>query len=103
MIDADSVRGAREKLRADGVFPTEIAQGKAPRITDTPQIIKKLKLLQLRGVPDLDLALFSSQLATLLNAGVPLLQSLAALTEQVDNERLRSAIAAVREEVNQGT
>lgn len=103
LIDADSVRSAREKLRADGVFPTEIGQGKAPRITDTPQIIKKLKLIQLRGVPDLDLSLFSSQLSTLLNAGVPLVQSLAALTEQVDNERLRGAITAVREEVNQGT
>jgi general secretion pathway protein F len=103
LIDAESVRTAREKLRAEGVFPTEIAQGKAPRITGTPQLLKQLKLRQLRGVPDLHLALFSSQLATLLNAGVPLVQSLAALTEQVDHERLRSAIAAVREAVNQGT
>jgi len=102
-IDAESMRTAREKLRADGIFPTDIAQGKAPRVTDTPQIIKQLRLPQLRSVPDLDLALFSSQLAILLNAGVPLVQSLAALTEQVDNERLKAAIAAVREEVNQGT
>jgi len=102
-IDAESSRTAREKLRANGVFPTDIALGKAPRITDTPQVFKQLKLAQLRSVPDLDLALFSSQLATLLNAGVPLVQSLSALTEQVDNERLRSAIGTVREEVNQGT
>jgi general secretion pathway protein F len=103
MIDAESVRTAREKLRAEGVFPTEIAQGKAPRVTGTPQVLKQLRLPVLRGVPDLHLALFSSQLATLLNAGVPLLQSLSALSEQVDHERLRSAISAVREEVNQGS
>jgi general secretion pathway protein F len=101
-IDADSVRGARDKLRAEGVFPTEIAQGKSAP-AEASQILAQLRLPQIRGVPDLHLALFSSQLATLLNAGVPLVQSLGALTEQVDHERLRSAIAAVRESVNQGS
>jgi general secretion pathway protein F len=101
-IDADSVRGARDKLRAEGVFPTEIAQGKSAA-AEASQILTQLRLPQIRGVPDLHLALFSSQLATLLNAGVPLVQSLGALTEQVDHERLRGAIAAVRESVNQGS
>lgn len=100
-IDADSMRAARQMLRAEGIYPTEISEGRTRGVTG--ETLSRWELPSLRrGVPDLDLAMFSSQLATLLSAGVPLVQALGALTEQVDHERLKSTIGAVREEVNQG-
>jgi len=100
-IDADSLRGARAKLRAEGIFPTEILEGKTR--TETSELLHRLQLPALRRVPDLDLAMFSSQLSTLISAGVPLVQALSALTEQVERERFKAVIGRVRESVNEGS
>jgi general secretion pathway protein F len=101
LVDADSPRGARLKLRAEGIFPTEIVQGRTGSATS--DTLARLQLPQLRRVPDLDLALFTRQLGTLTGAGVPLVDSLSALTEQVENDRLKKVVGRVRESVNQGT
>jgi general secretion pathway protein F len=100
-IDADSLRAARAKLRADGIFPTELVEGKTRG--ETSELLARLQLPALRRVPDLDLSMFSNQLATLVSAGVPLVQALTALTEQVERERFKAIIARVRESVNQGS
>ncbi len=100
-IDADSLRAARAKLRADGIFPTELVEGKTRG--DASELLSRLQLPALRRVPDLDLAMFSSQLATLVSAGVPLVQALSALTEQVERERFKTIVSRVRESVNQGS
>jgi general secretion pathway protein F len=100
-IDADSLRAARAKLRADGIFPTELVEGKTRG--ETSELLARLQLPALRRVPDLDLSMFSNQLATLVSAGVPLVQALTALTEQVERERFKAIISRVRESVNQGS
>ena len=69
-IDADSLRTARAKLRAEGIFPTEILEGKTRG--QASELLTRFQLPQLRRIPDLDLSMFSSQLATLISAGVPL-------------------------------
>ncbi len=101
MIDADSPRTARSKLRATGIFPTQIAEGRAQSAAS--ELLSRFELPQLRRVNDLDLALFSNQLATLIGAGVPLVESLGALTEQIESERLKAVVGRVRESVNEGS
>ena len=100
-VDAESAATARSKLRRDGVFPTEIlasdgapseaasGRGEAPRFG--------------RSVSDTDLAIATRQLATLVGASVPLVESLGALTEQVESGRLKAAIGGVRDRVNEGS
>jgi general secretion pathway protein F len=100
-VDAENLRAARVKLRGEGIFPTELREGQArPAAAD---LLQKLQLPDFRRVPDLELALFSNQLSTLLSAGVTLVESLEALTEQVENERLKTVIGKVRDSVNQGS
>ena len=99
-IDADSLPAARARLRAEGIYPTQMSEGKTR--SEASRLLERFELPFLQRVPDLDLAMMTSQLATLLSAGVPLVQSLTALTEQVENERLRTVVAKVRESVNQG-
>ena len=45
---------------------------------------------------------FTRQLATLQKAGVPLVESLNALTEQVENPKLKRVLSQVRTDVNEG-
>ena len=100
-IDAESLRAARSKLRADGIFPTKIVEGSGG--TTMAELIERFKLPDFSGVPDLDLALFAEQLSTLLKAGVPIVDSLEALVEQIDHVRLKAIVGKLREDVNQGT
>ena len=50
-----------------------------------------------------DVAITTRQLATLLRAGVPLVESLSALIDQVDHPKLNSALTQIRDKVNEGT
>jgi general secretion pathway protein F len=50
-----------------------------------------------------DIALITRQLATLLRAGIPLVESLNALTDQADKEELKKVLSDVRRQVNEGS
>lgn len=49
-----------------------------------------------------DLVIFTRQLSTMIDAGIPILQSLEALEEQVTQKYFKSVISAVREDVSVG-
>jgi general secretion pathway protein F len=100
-IDAESARTARQKLRSDGIYLTDLTEGRTG--SSVSDWLARLQLPQLRRVPDLELALFTRQLSTLISAGIPLVESLTALTDQVENQRLKNVTGRVRESVNHGT
>jgi general secretion pathway protein F len=100
-VDAESIKGARARLRRDGIFPTEIAEGRAEKAAPSGARSRfRLRLPQ--RISAFDLALATRQAATLLGAGIPLVDSLRALTDQVENPRLKAVFGQVREHVNQG-
>ncbi len=102
IIDADSPKAARSKLRKQGMFPTDILEGKgAPKTAALSRDVDLKKYLV--RVTGRDVALMTRQLATLVGAGVPLIESLSTLTEQVENEKLRRIITEVRGKVNEGS
>ncbi|MDP8260664.1 MAG: type II secretion system F family protein [Candidatus Gygaella obscura] len=49
-----------------------------------------------------DLVIFSRQLATMVNSGIPLVQSLDILGEQLDNKQFRSIIMTIRDDIQTG-
>ena len=49
-----------------------------------------------------DLAIFSRQLATMIDAGIPLVQSLAILSEQLEHKGLRQVVVNVRQDIEGG-
>ncbi len=102
-VDADSPRAARARLRQDGVFPTWLGEG-ADRTPPARLGAGSLRLAlpRFRRVSSLDLALTTRQLATLLAAGVQLVEALGALAQQTDNPRLKTVLGEVRDAVNQG-
>ncbi|HVO30153.1 MAG TPA: type II secretion system inner membrane protein GspF [bacterium] len=109
IVDADSAKAARAKLRKTGIFPTELVE-EASGPGAKPKLVKKsasvevdFKKLFGGGVSTQDLAIMTRQLATLLGAGISMIEALNALTEQVENERLKVAISSIKEKVNEGS
>jgi len=102
-LDAESLRSARARLKRDGIFLTEIAEGRADSVDPDEQKRFSIHLPIFQRVSPLDLALATRQAATLLGAGIPLVESLRALTDQVENPRLKSVFAQVRDRVNEGS
>jgi general secretion pathway protein F len=101
-VDADSDRSARQKLRREGLYLTELVESTGSAPAKTEESSSRFSITFTRRIPAGDLAIATRQLATLLGAGIPLVESLGALTEQVEHARLKSVIAKVRDRVNEG-
>ena len=98
--DAESPKALRALLRRDGVLLTEASEEKERR----KGARREVDLLAFFRKPSAsDIAVMTRQLATLVRAGVPLVESLSALMDQVEKESLIRVLGQVRESVNQGT
>ena len=64
--------------------------------------ISRLSFLT-RGVREDDLVIFTRQLATMVEAGIPILQALDALQEQITHQYFQSVIATVRDDIQLGS
>jgi len=102
-LDAENARGARARLRRDGIFVTEFSEQAGQASLAASSTGRRFSLPSFQRISGLDLALLTRQAATLVGAGIPLVESLGALTEQVENPRLKSVLGEVRDRVNQGT
>ncbi len=97
--DAENAKVLRTLLRKDGVLLTVATEGKAAEAKAS----RNIKLFEFMGRPSVaDVAVLTRQLATLIGAGIPLFESLNALIEQVENDQLKRALTAVREQVREG-
>jgi general secretion pathway protein F len=96
-VDADNARNARTKLKKDGIFVTDIKDKK--KGADS---IARKKSAKGKSVPVNDLALMTRQLATLIKANIPLVDSLQAVSEQVENQTLAEIMSDLRTAVNEG-
>jgi general secretion pathway protein F len=105
-VDAENLRAARAKLRRDGIYLTDLSQSAEAaaaraRVAAEPRW-RRLALPSLRRISAMDIALATRQLATLIGAGIPLVEALRALTEQIENTRFKGLIGGVRDRVNEG-
>jgi general secretion pathway protein F len=105
-VDAESQRAARAKLRKEGVYLTDLSESSGARARGGREREaapgRRLRLTALRRVSALDMALATRQLSTLVGAGIPLVEALGALTEQVESTRLKGVLSGVRDRVNEG-
>lgn len=98
VVNADSARAARGDLRAQGLAPLTV-EPITTQIDASGQTRK-------RGFGDhlstVELALFTRQLASLLEASLPLEQAFSALLEQAERAYVRDLVASIRAEVMGG-
>ena len=106
--EADSPKTLRSLLRKDGVFLTDVvgqleaARAAAAGTRPTSKDIDLKKIVRGRITAE-DIAITTRQLATLLGAGVTLVEALTALVDQVEKERLKRLISEVKQRVNEGS
>jgi len=71
-------------------------------IISVEQIKKRTFKIRDKNIKLDDLVIFSRQLATMIDSGVPLVQSLGILAEQVENKNLREVVIAIRQDIEAG-
>ncbi len=101
VIEASSAENAEDLLAQRGFIPTGVVETSGPDgnggggfLTDLSNRMQKIK-------PQ-DLILFTKQLRTMLNAGIPVLQSMDVLYNQTENPRLKAAISSISADIKSG-
>ena len=97
ILEGDTPRHIRQLLREQQLLPVtvaEVAQREAKR--------QRSSFALARRVSSTDLALFTRQLATLVRAGLPLEESLLAVSQQTEKPRVQSIVLGVRARVMEG-
>lgn len=107
-VTAEGPRAARTKMRSSGVFLTELLEAEgdvsaAAVATPGKSANRNLEFNLPSRIPPMERAMATRQLATLVNAGVPLVEALSALVEQTEHRALKAVFARVREKVNEGS
>ncbi len=111
MKEADSPKTLRALLRKDGIFLTDVvgqaegglkAKGAAGQVAQLANSEVSFRKLGGGRITTDDIAILTRQLATLLGAGVALVEALAAMVDQVEKEQLKRIVSDVKQRVNEG-
>lgn len=111
-VEAASSEEAIQRIKGQGYFPTSVREqkvkGAGPGGRAATKVKKKkkrgdLSALSIGGVSQKKLTLFTRQLSTLQDAGLPLLRSLQILEQQQKPGLLKSILAGVAEDVEAGS
>jgi general secretion pathway protein F len=109
IIDADTPRDARTRLRTQGVMVTDLTLSDvSAEASEADAKIKKKplwrRIIKVEGriKGGVALPIYTRQLSTLLRSGIPLTQSLNALIEQVEHKDVEVILRDVREQVVRG-
>ena len=95
-MEADGEAAVATRLRSQGLVPVQITK-------EGGEGLKKEIVLLPEKVKLKDLAVFSRQFATMINAGLSLLRTLNILSEQTENKTLAKTIAELRDDVERGS
>jgi len=98
VLNADSARAARADLRAQGLVP--ITVDAITTQLDEAGFARRSAFGD--RLSTIELALFTRQLASLLEASLPLEQAFSALLEQAERTYVRDLVASIRSEVMGG-
>src|SRR5947199_1527717 len=97
LLEAPDLDQAVERIHSMGLVPVRLEAYGAPRTR-----ARTLPFLD-RKVTPRDLILFTRQLETMLDSGLPILSSLESLHSQTTHPKLKQAIGRVRSDVEQGS
>lgn len=96
-IDAIDRDEAAHKIAERGMVPVTLKQKSKKLSLDIGALFKKI-----RGIPALEKVVFARQLATMINAGLPLSQALHILDAQTQNEKMRKVTKDLAKDVEGG-
>ena len=89
-LRSNNLAGAKSQLRKQGVISTSIRKKSKPTFSRDKKVVPA------------DIAVFTRQLATMMKAGVPLVQSFEIVADGSDKPKMRDLIFDVRDNVSAG-
>ena len=95
-LEATSKAQVTEQLRQRGLIVLDVSEQREAFKLES--IFQRFKSVNMRA-----LAVFSRQFATLIASGMPMLRSLYTLEEQSEDEMLKKAVVALRQDVEAGS
>ncbi len=99
VYDADSEKALKLQLRRDGIFIEQItergAKSKKKGEIDFSRYFERITIS--------DLSVVTRQLATLIKAGIPLVDSIAALVDQTSNMKFKQVLSDIKNRLNEGS
>jgi type IV pilus assembly protein PilC len=93
VIEADSRAIVEERLKGDNIAISKIAREGG---------LGSIEIQIGTGIGPKDLQIFTRQLATMIDAGLPLVQCLDILANQTENKSLKKVLSSVKNSVEQG-
>lgn len=97
VIQAENAKQARQQLRLSGLTVSHLESEKERKEKSAKNVSFKKK-----AISSLELSLITRQLSILLNSGMSVEQSLAALSDQLENHEQKAIMSGVRSEVLAG-
>ncbi len=94
-VDAESQHGLIENLRKQDLIIISIVE-------EEPKVESKKILIFGRRIKAEDLVVFSRQLSTLVNSGIPLSQSIRVLADQAENPKFKNVLYSVNDDIETG-
>jgi type II secretion system protein F len=103
-LAARDTADAVSRMRGQGLYPVEVTEGSAGRLTRTEQARPKASPAAGKSakVGRMHILLFTREMADLIDAGLPIDRGLSVLIEQSDDDALRAMVTAMREDVRAG-
>ncbi len=98
--DADNAKALRSTLKREGIMLTAAHEEQKARGGGTRKSLREVSLFRRVGVADV--AMMTRQLATLVTAGIPLVEAVNALTEQVEKIELKRVLTQIVDRLNEG-
>ncbi len=93
-MEADSADAVQGKLRAQNLNPVKVEKKAREIEIKLPKLFKK-------GIDQKEIVIFIRQFATMIDAGLPLVQCLEILSSQGDNQALNDVLKGVKNDVEQ--
>jgi len=90
-VTGTSAALVKAQLRKQGIKPTKVKKKAKPLFGASKQAIKPM-----------DIAIFTRQLATMMKAGIPLVQSFEIVGEGLENPSMREVVFSIRDDVSAG-
>jgi general secretion pathway protein F len=105
-VEGDSVRAARLKAKSMGIVPLDVVasdgSAKGGGASQAPEDDKLPNVSILGGISTGEIANLTRQLAVLVKAHVPVVESLSAMIEQIEKAKLRKILINIRQVVKEG-
>src|SRR5829696_3363979 len=92
-VDGSGELAVAHELRQQGLLVIEVKE---------QNVANKDILAPFKGIKLTDIVVFSRQLATMINAGLPIVRALYVLSEQTENPKLKDVVVAARKDVEAG-